>query len=143
MSHRKAQIESALKRAVSKILIEEMSDPRVTGMISVTRVEVTPDLREAFVYITVLPEKLGKKTLAGLNHAQRFIQGKLDDHIVLHHPPRLQFRLDTQFQKQMKTLNALSRLSERERTKQDADQDQQQASNASTSNDQTDGDSPS
>ena len=118
MSHRKAQIESAIKRAISQVLIEEMSDPRVLGMISVTKVEVTDELREAFVFVSVMPEKLAKKTVAGLVHAQGFIQGRMNKHLSMHHPPRIAFRLDTAFQKQNKALAALSRLAIKEKAMQ-------------------------
>ncbi len=112
MSHRKAQLESAIKRSVAQILIEEMSDPRVLGMISVTKVEVTQDFREVFVYVSVLPEKLAKKTVAGLVHAQGFVQNKLNKSMAMHHPPRLQFRLDEAFIKNNKALAKIARLAQ-------------------------------
>jgi ribosome-binding factor A len=113
MSHRKAQIESAIKRSVAQILIEEMSDPRVLGMISVTKVDVTQDFREAFIFVSVLPEKLAKKTLAGLVHAQGFVQNKLNKSMVMHHPPRIQFRLDEAFIKNNKALAKIARLAQK------------------------------
>jgi ribosome-binding factor A len=113
MSHRKAQIESAIKRSIAQILIEEMSDPRVLGMISVTKVQVTQDLREAFVFVSVLPEKLAKKTLHGLVHAQGFVQNKLNKSMVMHHPPKVQFRLDEAFVKNNKALAKIARLAQK------------------------------
>ncbi len=130
MSHRKAQIESAIKRSISQILIEEMSDPRVLGMISVTKVQVTQDLREAFVFVSVLPEKLAKKTVAGLVHAQGFIQGKLNKSMVMHHPPRVQFRLDEAFIKNNKALAKIARLANKKQQEEGLQAESQSSSEA-------------
>lgn len=106
MSHRIAQIESTLKRAVAQVLIRRVSDPRIVGMVSVTRVEVTPDMREATAYVSVLPEKYQARTIAGLQAAHRHIQS-MTGKLVSFDMPHLRFKLDEGLKKEAGVLDAI------------------------------------
>lgn len=108
MSYRKQQVESTLQRAVSK-LVGQLSDPRVTGLVSVTRVDLTPDGHSAFVYVSVIPEEHQKRVMAGLSHAVGHIQKQLRDEVVMRYVPRLEFRLDASLKKQSEVWDAISR----------------------------------
>lgn len=114
MSFRKQQVESTLKRAVSRVLTQKLSDPRVTGMISVTRVDVSPDFHNALVYISVLPESAQKNTLNGLKHAVGHIYKSVRALVALKTVPNLEFRLDAAFKKEVAVLGAIRRAVERE-----------------------------
>ena len=116
MSPRIAQIESLLKRAVSQVLAAGLSDPRVTGMVSVTKVTVSPDLHDAYVFVSVLPAKNQKRTLYGLRHAAAHIHGKLCKLVDLQSVPHLDFRLDDSIKKQAAVLAAIDRGLAQERT---------------------------
>lgn len=94
MSLRQEQIGSVLKRAISQVLSTRLSDPRITGLISVTRVDVSPDMSNAKVYISVLPEEQAKLSLAGLRSASRHVQRRLKEVVEFRRAPRLEFRLD-------------------------------------------------
>lgn len=100
MSHRKQQIESTLQRTISQALSRRMADPRIRGLVSITRVDASPDLREAMVYVSVLPESDQKRTLAGLQHAAGYIQGMVGRALPLKRMPRLSFRSDETLKKQ-------------------------------------------
>lgn len=124
MSVRKAQIESTLRRAVSEVLLRHRAaDPRIAGMVSVTRVDVSPDLRQGMVYVTVLPEQYQKRTLAGLRNASRFIQGEAAKSMTIKTMPHLDFRLDGSLKKEAAIFDAIRRGVTREdgRKKDDAD----------------------
>jgi ribosome-binding factor A len=109
MSFRKQQVESLLKRAISQVLTQKLSDPRVTGMVSVTRVEVSPDFHNAFVYVTILPEKAEKTTLHGLKHAVGHIYNAVCKLVALKTVPKMEFRLDKAFKKEAAVLGAIRR----------------------------------
>ena len=65
-SNRIGRINEEIQRELSA-LIPAVKDPRVSGMISVTAVETTPDLRYAKAYISVLDKENGERVLKGLN----------------------------------------------------------------------------
>lgn len=106
MSHRIAQIESTLKRAVSQVLHRRVSDPRIVGMVSVTRVEVTPDIKQATAYVSVMPDKYQRRTLAGLQAAHRHIQS-MTGKLVSFDMPHLRFKLDEGLKKEADVLSAI------------------------------------
>ncbi len=94
-----------IQRIVATVLQREIADPRVDGLISVTKVEVTPDLREAKVYLSVLGGKRTPTTvLAGIKSAGRQIQGEVADKLPLRYVPRLTFHLDESLKKQAEIL---------------------------------------
>lgn len=113
MSHRIAQIESTMKRALSQVLQRDISDPRIEGMVSITEVKVAPDLSEAYVSISVLPTEKQTKTLYGLRHAASHIHSKLNKHLRLRQIPQLHFRLDESLKKQAEVYDAINKAMDR------------------------------
>lgn len=95
-SRRQRQVGELLHEEISRILQHETKDPRL-GFITVTGVEVSPDLRQAQVYITILDDdKLEiKNTLAGLTSATSYFRRLLGQSLSLRHVPDLHFKLDT------------------------------------------------
>lgn len=92
--HRLAGIESEFKRALSEI-IREMKDPRVSEMASVTRAEVSKDLRYAKAYISVFDtDKKKSSTIETLTHAQHFIKNEIGARINIRRLPEITFILD-------------------------------------------------
>lgn len=114
MNQRIVQIESALKRAISQVLMQKLSDPRVTGMISVTRITVSPDLHDAYVYVSVLPARSQTQTLNGLRHAGTHIYQKVCELVKMKRVPHLDFRLDESIKKQAQVLEAIRRGREKD-----------------------------
>ena len=116
MSHRIAQIESTLKRAISTILAQKLSDPRIEGLVSVTRVTVSPDLHDAQVYVTVLPAKNQTRAIYGLQHAAVHIHARVMKEVALKKIPHLDFRLDDSLKRQAVVDQAIHRGLRRERS---------------------------
>jgi len=93
-SHRTARLAAAIKEEMADILQNELKDPRL-GFITVTRVEVSADIRHAKVYCSVFgPPEEGDATLALLKRAQGFIRSVLGRRIRLRHVPEIDFRVD-------------------------------------------------
>lgn len=108
MSHRKEQVESLLKRAVASVLQRGLADPRIKGLVSVTKVDVSPDLRNAAVYISITPEQYESRTLHGLKDATRHIQKQVNKAVKLRLVPHLEFRLDKGLKKQAEVFAAIN-----------------------------------
>ena len=70
-SNRMNRIDEELKKEISSIVSYELENSKITGMVSVTKVKTTPDLRYARVYVSILNSKNKKETLVGLKQASR------------------------------------------------------------------------
>ena len=94
MSKRQERVSEQIHRAVSELLTFETQDPRLDNL-TVTRAEVTGDLRRATVYI--LPGRTPEETrtaLAGLHHAQNYLRRALAEQLQLRFVPELEFAID-------------------------------------------------
>lgn len=95
-SNRLNRISEEVKKVVSSIIMNDIKDPRVSNMTSVTNVEVTRDLRYANIYISVLGDKKsGEETIKGLESAKGFIRKEIGQNINLRYTPEPLFFLDT------------------------------------------------
>ena len=74
---RLGRINEELKKEISHILTFELKNPNVTGLISVTRVKITPDLKYAKVYVSLLNSKSKAKTMEGLKDSAKFIKSQV------------------------------------------------------------------
>lgn len=88
------RINEELKKELSQVLNYELKNPNVTGMLSVTRVKITPDFKYAKVYVSILNSKNIKKTMEGLKESSGFLRSKLAKTINLRITPELVFELD-------------------------------------------------
>lgn len=94
-SIKNTRINSEVQRELSQLISREIKDPRINPMTTVTAVDVTPDLKHAKVYISVIGDDESKKnTLAGLKSAASFIRGQLARSINLRNTPELSFVID-------------------------------------------------
>jgi ribosome-binding factor A len=106
-SRRVAKVAEALREQVSTSILFELKDPRVK-YVTVTGVEVSPDLRSAKVHVSVMgDEKTQRLTLHGLQSARGFIQAKIAEHLQLRWTPILQFQLDEGVKRSIETSRLL------------------------------------
>ncbi len=89
------RVNSEVLRELSSIIQEDIKDPRISSMTSVVAVEVTPDLKFAKAYISVLgSEEKGQETIKGLKSAEGYIRKQLAQRVNLRNTPKLIFVLD-------------------------------------------------
>ena len=88
------RINEELKKELSQILNYELKNPNVTGMLSVTRVKITPDFKYAKVYVSILNSKNIKKTMEGLKESSGFMRSRLAKTVNLRITPELVFKID-------------------------------------------------
>ena len=93
-NNRIGRIDEEYRKELSQIIGYELKNPNVTGMISVTKVKVTPDLKYAKVYVSILNPKNIKETMDGLKKSSGFIRSELAKRINLRNTPELVFEID-------------------------------------------------
>lgn len=88
------KVQEFIKQEVSNMLLNELKDPRI-GFVTVTGVEVTGDLREAKIFVSLFgDEKMKKASLEGLNKAKGFIRKELGQRLKIYYTPELFFEED-------------------------------------------------
>lgn len=93
-SRRVLKVAEAVREVVSMAILTELRDPRVRD-VTVTYVEVSPDLRHAKVHVSVMGDEARQKlTLHGLENAAGFLQQKINDRVDTRYTPKLKFILD-------------------------------------------------
>ena len=125
-SRRQEKIARVIKEAISDIISNRLSDPRIEGFISVTGVDTSPDLKNATVYISVLAsdEKAEARTFEAIIHAKGFIQTEVGRRMTTKYYPKLTIELDTKLKKTMETLKLIDQANEELNDKDDLADDQ-------------------
>ena len=93
-NNRLGRIDEELKKEISRIISYELKNPGITGLISVTKTKITPDLKYAKVYVSILNSKNVKDTFANLKKSAGFIRSEIAKRINLRITPELVFVLD-------------------------------------------------
>jgi len=89
------RISEEVRRELDKIIREDVRDPRVGGMFSIVRCEVTRDLKFCKVRVSVLENDKREPMIAALKNAAGFIRRELGHRVQLRYTPELIFELDT------------------------------------------------
>jgi ribosome-binding factor A len=110
MANRSNRVAEQMKKELGEIIARKLKDPRI-GFVTVTDVEVTGDLQQATVFITVLgDDKKRRETLKGLVQAKGFIRTEIGQRIRLRKTPELMFELDKSFDYGNKIDNLLKQI---------------------------------
>ena len=94
MSRRTERVQSLIRHELGEILQQELKDPRIHGLVSITAVEVTPDLRTARVFVSVFGDAPDDEALDALNAAKPFLRRELGQRLALRFAPQLDLHLD-------------------------------------------------
>lgn len=95
-NYRGGRINEEVKREISNLIQNEIKDPRITAMISVTAVKVTKDLRYAKVYVSIFAKDEEEKSqnFAALKGAAGFVRKEIAHRINLRNSPEILFEID-------------------------------------------------
>lgn len=93
-SNRMNRINEELKKEISNIINYELKNPHMTGLISVTKVITTPDLRFARVYVSMINVKSKKEALAILKKSAGFVRSEIAKKVNLRTTPEIIFLFD-------------------------------------------------
>jgi ribosome-binding factor A len=95
MTRRIERVNVLLREEISRIVAADLRDPRLSQLITVTRVDTSRDLSQSWVYISVLGKQVHKdSTLKALKSASGFIHKALRDRLSLRTVPKVGFRID-------------------------------------------------
>jgi ribosome-binding factor A len=85
------RIDHELQRELARLISTELKDPRL-GFVTVTRVEITNDLRSAKIFVSIIGDRhVAKQSMEALEHARGFLRGELGHAVALRHTPELVF----------------------------------------------------
>jgi ribosome-binding factor A len=118
-TRRQEKVARVIREVVSDVVANHLNDPRITGFVSVTRVEVAPDLRSAEVYLSIFASDEGAKdrTFAAITHARTRIQSFLAEALESKFCPVLRFQEDAQFRKTLEVMRLIDQVASERQTK--------------------------
>jgi len=125
-TRRQEKVARVVKEAVSDAIANHLNDPRIEGFVSVTRVDIAADLRNADVYLSIFgkDETTQNKTFAGITHAKSRIQSLLAGKWQAKFCPVLHFYRDEKFKKTLETMKLIDRAVSELEKKDSADQEE-------------------
>jgi len=128
MSRRTERVASTIQQELAQIIMRELNDPRLTGLPSITRVKVSPDLSIADVYMTIMGSE-GQQNAAinALRHSAGLLRLKLTKQLTLRIAPFLKFHIDENLKREMNVLQLLQKVREEN---EEAERRAQQATHA-------------
>lgn len=104
------RINEELKKEISYIISFELKNPEATGLISVTKVKITPDLKYAQVYVSLLNSKNHEKTMEALKQSSGYIRSEIAKRVNLRITPEIVFKKDDSMEYGMKIESILKDL---------------------------------
>ncbi|MCH8989277.1 MAG: 30S ribosome-binding factor RbfA [Chloroflexi bacterium] len=111
MSRRTDRVNEQLREEISTLLARQIKDPRLNGVISITRVVTSGDLRSATVYISVMGNQETKQTaLNGIQSAASFLRRELRDRINMRHTPFMTYKLDESLEEADQVLRLMNQV---------------------------------
>ena len=113
--NRTDRLNSLLKEVISDIIKKRVKNPLVNELITVTRVDITKDLKTAKVFVSVIgDEKVKNETLGALSSAAGFIAVNASKEVVMRYFPTLHFYLDDSVDKHMRIEEVLKKIKDEE-----------------------------
>ena len=114
-NYRGGRINEEVKREISNIIRNEVKDPRMTAMVSVTDVKVTKDLRYAKVFVSIFGKDDEEKsnTFNALKNASGFIRREIGQRINLRYNPQIIFEIDDSISYGMRIEELITKVKEK------------------------------
>jgi ribosome-binding factor A len=111
-TRRQEKVARVIREVVSDAIANHLNDPRITGFVSVTRVEVLADMRSADVYLSIFAsnEAAKDKTFIAVTHARSRIQSFLAEALESKFCPVLRFHVDEQFRKTLDIMRLIDEV---------------------------------
>jgi ribosome-binding factor A len=107
------RINEFLRSEIAELISREIKDPRLAGLISVTEVDTTTDLRHAKVFVSVFgTEEERASSLAALRSATGFLRREVAQRVTFRHMPELEFHLDSSIEQGDKIMRLLRQVAD-------------------------------
>src|SRR5215203_5141337 len=138
MSRRTEMLGSTIQRELMEIIMRELSDPRLTGLPTITRVKVSPDLSIADVYVTVMGSPGHQQAaLNALKHSAGIMRTRLTKVLSIRSAPFLKFHIDEGLRKELSVLDAIRKANEEDAERHAAAQPPEQPADENGNDDAT------
>jgi len=116
MSQRVQRVAEEIKQEIGKIIHDELKDPRI-GFVTITKVDLSPDLRYASVYFSVLgTKKESRDTQVGLTRSAGFIRKLLGRRMKLRYTPQVTFKLDESAEYSIRISEVLEKIKNKDKS---------------------------
>lgn len=114
-NYRGGRINEEVRREISVIIRDEIKDPRMTAMVSITAVKVSKDLRYAKVFVSIFGKNEEEKneTFAALKSASGYIRREIGQRVNLRNTPQILFELDDSISYSMKIEELIEKVKEK------------------------------
>lgn len=124
-TRRQEKVARVVKEAASDAIANHLSDPRIEGFVSVTRVEMSPNLRDAEIFLSIFgkDETAQKKTFKGIEHARTHVQRLVASKMKSKFSPVLHFHIDDQLKKTMETMKVINEATRKRDKKESVDEE--------------------
>ena len=118
MTRRRERTSKLIQREISELLKREVNDPRLSELISVTEVSLSPDLRYAKIFVSILGSEANKRDmLAGFNIASGFLRRELASRLKMKYVPQLTFHYDNSIERGTRLLELIGQVSAEDKNK--------------------------
>lgn len=120
MFSRSDRVAEEIKRATSEIIAHDLKDPRIKGLVTVTAVDVTKDLRNAKIYVSIYgDESVKQESFEGLKSAEQFVRWEIGKKVVLKYLPEITFVLDESIENGFRIFKLLEEVKKQDEEKDD------------------------
>jgi len=110
-TRRIARVNDVIRREISELLMREIRDPRLSGLLSVTEVDTSPDLRYAKVFVSVMGSEEEKRQVEeGLAAASGFLRRGLGERLTIRYTPELVFLRDESIERGSRLLELINEV---------------------------------
>ncbi len=112
MTRRAERVSNLIRQEISELLQEQVNDPRLSSLISITQVATSPDLKQAKIYVSILGDTADKnEMLRGFKAASGFFRRELSRRLTLRHVPELSFHFDDSIERGSNILQLIEQIS--------------------------------
>ncbi|MBI2907249.1 MAG: 30S ribosome-binding factor RbfA [Chloroflexi bacterium] len=112
MTRRTERLNELIRSEISDLILREIKDPRLSGLLTITQVDISVDLRHAKVFVSIMgTEEEKKEALRGLEAASGFFRRQLRDRLTLRRIPELSFHRDDSIERGGRVLELLREVS--------------------------------
>ena len=112
MSERILRVNSEIQKAISNIIANELKNPNIKGLITVTKVDTTTDLDQSKIYISIFEEDTREDVFNAIKHSAGFIRRELARQVDLRKVPFLTFYLDNSYDYGQKIEETINRINQ-------------------------------
>jgi ribosome-binding factor A len=110
VSRRTLRLNRAIQQEISRLVEKELNDPRLVGVVSITEVSISDDMRHVRVYVSAIGDATTQaQTLEGFKAASGFIRREVSTNLRMRHAPEFSFEYDNSIERGAEVLQLIER----------------------------------